>query len=82
MKTTSLLIPAALAAFVVGTTPAALADEAPTKDKTDAATTKKVKPHSHAQEKTGAPAQPVTETKPAMTDAEKNERHLHPRDGK
>lgn len=80
MKTTSLLIPAVLATVFAGTAPVVLAEETPAK--TEATAPKKAKPHSHAEEKTGVPARPATETKTDKTDAEKKDQHLHPRDGK
>jgi len=83
MKLQSILsagLAATLAAFVVGVQAApdtATAAEAPAK-----ATPKKVKPHSHMEEKGYAPAAPkdaATEKAPApdLTD-----KHLHPRDAK
>ena len=43
---------------------------------------KKVKPHSHKEEKTGMP-QKVADSKTAKPDPTKDKnRHLHPRDGK
>jgi hypothetical protein len=43
---------------------------------------KKVKPHSHMEEKTGMP-QKVADSKVAKPDPTKDKnRHLHPRDGK
>ena len=43
---------------------------------------KKVKPHSHMEEKTGMP-QKVADSKTAKPDPAKDKnRHLHPRDGK
>lgn len=53
----------------------------------DAAPAKKVKPHSHMEEKTGVAA-PTADAKPSEAKADetkakaKAKRHLHPRDGK
>lgn len=47
-----------------------------------AATKKKVKPHSHVEEKTGFP-QKMPEAMPDMSRADKDKtKHFHPRDGK
>lgn len=83
MKTTSFLTQAAVAIFLVGVAPITPADEAPAGTKSGAAPSKKVRPHSHAEEKTGLPAQPVAEPKAGATDEKmKKDQHLHPRDGK
>lgn len=86
MKLTHLLYPAALAVFFATTLPAMAADEKPADAKTDKSEVikKKVKPHSHVEEKTGVPAKAVDEAKPEDKDAKAKQKkqHLHPRDGK
>ena len=96
MKVTHLLFPAALAVFLAAALPAMAAEEKPADAKADkaevkpadaktdkAAVKKKIKPHSHLEEKTGTPAKAMEETKPEDKDAAaKKKQHLHPRDGK
>lgn len=48
----------------------------------DKAASKKMKPHSHVEEKTGVP-QTAPDTPPEHTNAAKDKsKHFHPRDGK
>ena len=83
MLTTSVLATIiALSTGVQGADPVDSAAEV----KAPVPTAKKMKPHSHAEEKSGMPMQ-MQETKeevntaaPAATDTKKQ--HLHPRDGK
>ncbi|MBI5861747.1 MAG: hypothetical protein HZB64_06155 [Rhodocyclales bacterium] len=50
---------------------------------TDIQTDKKVKPHSHVEEKTGVPQKAPSETAPARKNAAKDKsKHYHPRDMK
>ncbi len=83
MLTTSVLATIiALSTGVQGADPVDSAAEV----KAPAPTAKKMKPHSHAEEKSGMPMQmqePKDEVKaaaPVATDTKKQ--HLHPRDGK
>ena len=75
---------AAIAALSLGAQAAADSDKA-TEAKAPAAgvqADKKVKPHSHMEEKTGMP-QKVADSKTAKPDPTKDKnRHLHPRDAK
>lgn len=81
MKMQDLLIPAMMATLMAGVSPVLSADDAKAGDKSNSET-KKVRPHSHAEEKTGVPVRPVTEEKSATTDEKKKDHHIHPRDGK
>lgn len=84
MKVKHVLMPAALAVFLAAAWPT-LAAEGKAADaeieKTE--TKKKVKPHSHMEEKTGMPAMAREEGKAEPKDAEAmKQRHSHPRDAK
>ena len=88
MKVTHLLFPATIAVFLATALPAMAADEQPTAaakaDKTEVKK-KKLRPHSHLEEKTGVPVKSVEETSPEDANAkakQKKKLHLHPRDGK
>jgi hypothetical protein len=43
---------------------------------------KKMRPHSHAEEKTGVPAKMPKQADDSQTKPDIKKRHLHPRDGK
>lgn len=76
---------AAFATVAIGVQ-AAAGTESPTEVNAPAAvagTEKKMKPHSHATEKTGVPAQVQGQTADATVPAvDKKKQHFHPRDGK
>lgn len=84
MKVKHVLMPATLAVFLAATWPALAAEGQAADAKTEKPETKKkVKPHSHMEEKTGMPVKMMDEGKTEHMDAEAmKKQHLHPRDGK
>jgi len=85
MKVTHVLANAMLAAFFATALPTMAAEEQPADAKADKSEVKKkkVRPHSHLEEKTGMPVKAMEEVKPEDKDAEARKKlHSHPRDAK
>lgn len=85
MKVFRLLLTATLAVFIAAAPAMAMEGQPADAKAQKAEVKKKVKPHSHLEEKTGVPVK-ANEKGEAMpeskkTDAKKQQ-HLHPRDGK